>query len=112
MVETPHSHCRGHRFYPGSILHAVWCSQKKDLFQKKRVDLNLPRRDEKRKLARAVLTPLAGHALLHCGMVWTGGRGWGQANGEIAAMQEQTATRNPLTPGPELLSTGTGRVGK
>ena len=41
-----------------------------------------------------------------------GRRGWGQANGEIAAKQEQTATQNPLTPGPELLSTGTGRVGK
>lgn len=56
--------------------------------------------------------PLAGRALLHLGMVWTGGRGSGQAIGETVAMQEQTGARNPLTPGPQLLSTGTGRAGK
>jgi len=43
-------------------------------------------------------------------MLWTEGWGWKQANGEIVATQEQTVAQNLPTPGPELLSTGTGNV--
>ena len=64
----------------------------------------------KGKQVWAVLTPRQpwlGLTFLQCLMLQTEGWGWGQASGEMVAMQGQTVAQKLPTARPRLLSTGT-----